>query len=66
MWNMQGQEDDLPSQITTQCEQCWHIVTDGRKQTQGLVIAVLASAILMNDAPRNKKEFPSFFFVLRA
>ena len=53
-----GTGNSLASPATTQREQCWHIVTDGRKQSEGLVIAVLASVVRVNDAPRNTKELP--------
>ena len=35
-----------------------HTVTDGRKKNERLAIAVLASAIQMNNTPRSVKELP--------
>ena len=32
-------------------KQCWHTVADCRKEMRGFVVAVLASAVRMNDAP---------------
>ena len=60
------------SRATTQGKQCWHIVTDGRKQSEGLVIAVLASAVWMNKGnaffllPKPKRRLEDFKAWIRA
>ena len=43
-------------------EQSRHIVIDGRKQSDGLIMTVLASAIRVKDAPRSIKELSSSCF----
>ena len=67
MWDMQkkhmehagmGKRSHESNRATRQCRQCWHIVTDGRKKSEGLIIAVLASAVWMSDALRSIEQLP--------
>ena len=48
---------ELASRATTQCKQRWYVITDGRKRSEGLVVAVTASAVQVNGALRSINDF---------
>ena len=61
-WNAQIRENCLTSRATTRHVQCWAHRYWWQEESDGLVIAVLASAVWMNDIPRSTKELPSSLF----